>query len=171
GGGRQIDKPMHCGVLVGAAWETAVLVVVAALVTVGPDAGDEGCDDAHDAAATHPTAMTAINRIALDIDADLSGRLVCRGQVLGGFEQRSSRCCRSGRARHPSSRGPVSQRTRRDHRWYSGVRSVVTRIMGPGRQTIAGSRVSSHAWIRSATLTQPGSSIMSWLILGYISAS
>jgi len=74
---------MHCGVLVGAAWEAAVLVVVAAFVTVGPDAGDEGCGDAHDATATHPTAMTAINRIALDIDADLSGRLVCRGQVLG----------------------------------------------------------------------------------------
>jgi hypothetical protein len=74
---------MHCGVLVGAAWETGVLEVVAAFVTVGPDAGDEGCGDAHAATPTHPTAMTAINRIAFDIAADLSGRLVCRGQVLG----------------------------------------------------------------------------------------
>ena len=63
-----------------------------------------------------------------------------------------------GRTRHPSRRGAVSQRARRDHRGYSGLGGMVT-------------RVSSHAWIRSATLTQPGSSIMSWLILGYISAS
>jgi hypothetical protein len=73
---------MHCGVLVGTAWETAVLMVVGDFVVLGPDA-DGDCGDAHAATPTHPTAMTAINRIALDIDADLSGRLVCRGQVLG----------------------------------------------------------------------------------------
>jgi len=64
---------MHCGVLVGAAWETAVLVVVAAFVVAGPDAASGGCGDVHAAAPMHPTAMTVIHRIAFDIEADLSG--------------------------------------------------------------------------------------------------
>jgi hypothetical protein len=69
---------MHCGVLVGAAWETVVLMVVGGFVVPGPDAGGD-CGDLHAGAPTHPTAMTAINRNTLDIDADLNGRMVCRG--------------------------------------------------------------------------------------------
>lgn len=74
---------MHCGVLVGAAWETAVLAVAAAFVVAGPDAAGGGCGGVHAAAPTHPTAMTVIHRIALDIEADLSGRWVCHGPILG----------------------------------------------------------------------------------------
>src|SRR5271155_2185727 len=80
---------MHCGVLVGAAWETAVLMVVGDFVVLGPDAGGD-CGDAHAATPTHPSALTAINRIALDIDADLSAWLVLpRGGIGYRFEQRS----------------------------------------------------------------------------------
>jgi hypothetical protein len=61
---------MHCG----------VLVVVDDFVVTGPDAAGGCCGDAHDAAPTHPTAMTVIHRIAFDIDADLSAGWFAAGR-------------------------------------------------------------------------------------------
>jgi hypothetical protein len=73
-----------------------------------------------------------------------------------------------GGARRSSSRRTLSRRTQSDRVRYPGIRGVVMRVttLGARHQTIAGSRVWSHAWIRSATEAHPGSSIMSWLILG-----